>query len=298
MRSPIRLCLPLLSVLLLPDLARADPPQPDAPAAPPAVSAPPSTPAPPVVSPAPPPVVSPAPPPVVSPATAASVPVAAPAVPIAAPASELAPTPDQYGAQMHLELSIFGRYTPQIDLAELASAPGQGSANDAAFGGLGLQLSVGVEYAPFEFGIDLGRAAGGLDAAKIDSRYFNGRDPAAQASTHEAGLRLWWVHAAHPDFQWLMGPHARWLIHTSESGISRAQLNAFGVGGQLGFRWRTNRISELVDGALRVVASAHGNLPTGVSLRQASGDLLFAESSPEGIFFDFGLSIGYGITFR
>lgn len=237
----------------------------------------------------------PAQPPSVPPAAAPTI----PPEPATTPDPKAAPKPAPKGtsAQMHLELSLFGRLTLGADLADFAGATGHGQGNDASEN-IGLQLSVGVQYGSIEFGVDLARSVGGLDESQIDRRYFDSSDPAATAVTEDGGLRLWWVHSTSPSFQVMAGPHARWLIQTSESGVSQAQLNAFGVGAQLGFRWRTNRFSELVDGTLRVLGSAHGNFPTSLSVRRATGNLLFGSSKPQGSFFDVGLSVGYGVTFR
>lgn len=198
----------------------------------------------------------------------------------------------------HLSFSVFGRSVPSLDLAAKAEERGFGSADDAGALSMGVLASFGVEFSRIEIGIDHAQGAGGLDQGAIDQRYFGGGDaPTIGATTTETGAHVWWIMRQSADLQFMAGPHVRWLGMITSSDAGKARVKALGVGGQLGMRMRVNQFTPNLDGSLRVMGSVHGNFPLHVSVRSDAG-VLFENNDPAGLFADYGLSVGYCLTFK
>ncbi|MGK0362311.1 MAG: hypothetical protein ACI9U2_004632 [Bradymonadia bacterium] len=199
----------------------------------------------------------------------------------------------------HLSFSVFGRSVPSLDLAAKAEVRDFGAADDAGALSMGVLASLGVEVSRIEIGIDHAQGAGGLDQGTIDQRYFGGGDePTIGATTTETGAHVWWVIRYSPDLQFMVGPHVRWLGMVTSSDAGKARVKALGVGGQVGLRARTNKITANLDGSLRVMGSLHGNYPLRVSVRSAETGVLFENNDPAGLFADYGVSVGYCLTFK
>lgn len=200
--------------------------------------------------------------------------------------------------RMHLTFSVFGRSVPNLDLAEQAGVSGFGRADDAAALSLGVEVDFGIELDPIEIGISVAEAAGGLDQDAIEERYFDDSDTAQGASTSEAGLHAWWVFGAGEDLQWLAGPHARFLRMKGVSGAASARSDSLGFGAQFGMRFRTHKVSEGLDGSVRALVSLDANLPLEATVRRASGDPLFTNDSPDGVFYAYAVTAGFCLTFK
>lgn len=210
----------------------------------------------------------------------------------------LLPALAQADTQMHLGFSVFGQSVPTLDLADQAGVSGFGRGDDATALNLGVQIDFGVQLAPIELGLSIAQASGGLDQDDIEERYFGDSDTAQGASTTEAGLHVWWVHASSADLALIAGPHARWLRMKSTSGVASARSDSLGLGADLGLRYRTHKVSDTLDGAVRFLVGLDANLPLEATVRRASGEALFSSDSPSGTFFSYTIGAGFCLTFK
>ncbi|MEZ4468680.1 MAG: hypothetical protein R3F60_12290 [bacterium] len=200
--------------------------------------------------------------------------------------------------RFNLDMGAFSRAIAAVDLAELAGVSTFGAQDDQAPTALGLQLGFGVQLDALEVGIDVGLGAGGLDLVAIEKRYFGEEDDVGGGSTLQAGLHGWWTPTLAEDWQLMLGPKAAWHLANVASGVGQATVTSLGLGGQIGFRWRSQRVSPTLDGHLQVTADVLAHLPLSVSVRRSADDIVFESDAPEGVFASWGLAAGYCLTFK
>ncbi|MCA9527432.1 MAG: hypothetical protein KC549_14175 [Myxococcales bacterium] len=200
--------------------------------------------------------------------------------------------------RFNLEMGAFSRAIPSVDLADLAGETAFGAQDDQSPAALGLQLGFGVQVDALEAGLDVGVGAGGLDITAVEDRYFGARDEIGGGTTLQAGLHGWWTPALGEDWQLLLGPRGVWHLATVASGVGQATLTSIGLGGQLGFRWRSQVVSPTLDGHLQLVVDGLAHLPLSVAVRKSATDVVFESDAPEGVFGSWGLNLGYCLTFK
>lgn len=200
--------------------------------------------------------------------------------------------------RFHLDAGLLTRSQLGVDLARLAGATGFGEASDATPVALGLRLGFGVQLDDFEGAVDVGLAAGGLHLPNIEERYLGAQDDIGGSSTLTAGLRLMWVPMLDTNWQLLLGPQVAWQALGAASGVGQGNLTSLGLGGVVGFRWRTHEVTPTLDGHLQVTADGAAHLPFSVQVRRSASDVVFESQSPEGIFGSWGLGVSYCFGFR
>jgi hypothetical protein len=213
------------------------------------------------------------------------------------PSTAHAAEPQRFEALASAGIGV--RHTTSIDLADEADASGHGSGNDAGPAALGLELRAGV-LSPVSLELDVTGvvAAGGLDLAGVERRYFGQTEEIGSTASVGLEASLRFAPALSPDLRLLAGPAFGWQRLAASSPAGMARVDLLGVGLDLGARLRVNTISRVVDGHLELVVRGRRELPLEARVQRSSDPVLFSGTGGGEPIYSAGIGLSYVFSFH
>jgi hypothetical protein len=191
------------------------------------------------------------------------------------------------------------RHTTDLDLAAEANATGYGSGNDVSPGALSWEVRAGV-LLPIALELDATAriGVGGLALGRVEERYFGEQDQIGSSLSVGVDASARFAPLLIPRLRLLVGPAAGLSRLAASSGSGMARADLFGIGLDVGARYRLHSISRVVDGHLELVLGMRRELPIAVRVAQGADDVLFTGTGGGETVYSFGIGVGYVFSFH